>query len=247
MMDYTNKMGAAAKQQTMDLGLREYMLRVYNYMAAALALTGVSAFVTMSFDPIARLMFNFSEYGHVTGTTMFGMLVMISPIGIAWYFFSGAGRMDVSKSQMMLAIYSVLTGMSLASLGFIYTGESIARTFFICSSVFGAMSIYGYTTKKDLTSMGSFAVMGMIGLLIATLINMFLHSPAIYFATSILGVVIFMGITAWNTQQMKSVYYSVGGGEMGQRMAVVSAFTLYLDFINLFLYLLRFFGVRRDN
>jgi len=247
MMDYTNKMGAAAKQQTMDLGLREYMLRVYNYMAAALALTGVSAFVTMSFDPIARLMFNFSEYGHVTGTTMFGMLVMISPIGIAWYFFSGAGRMDVSKSQMMLAIYSVLTGMSLASLGFIYTGESIARTFFICSSVFGAMSIYGYTTKKDLTSMGSFAVMGIIGLLIATLINMFLHSPAIYFATSILGVVIFMGITAWNTQQMKSVYYSVGGGEMGQRMAVVSAFTLYLDFINLFLYLLRFFGVRRDN
>jgi FtsH-binding integral membrane protein len=136
--------------------------------------------------------------------------------------------------------------MSLSSLGFIYTGTSIARTFFITSSVFGAMSIYGYSTKRDLTSFGSFMVMGMFGLLIVSVVNMFLNSSAIFFVTSILGVFIFMGIIAWNTQKMKATYYAVGGGEMGQRMAVVSAFSAYLDFINLFLYMIRFFGTRRD-
>ncbi len=247
MTDYTKSMNASASTKTMDLGLREYMLKVYNYMAAALAITGVAAFVTMSVDPITRMMFNFTPYGQVTGLTGLGWLVTLSPIGIALYFFSNAMRMDVSRARLMLWIYAGLTGMSLATLGFMYTGESLARTFFICASVFGAMSLYGYTTKRDLTSFGSFMTMGMFGLMIVMVVNMFMHSPAIYFATSFLGVAIFMGIIAWNTQKMKMTYYSVGGGEMGQRMAVVSAFSLYLDFINLFLYLLRFFGVRRDS
>jgi FtsH-binding integral membrane protein len=222
------------------------MLKVYNYMATALAITGMAAFLTMSVDPIARLIFNFNEYGQVMGTTTIGMIIMIAPIGIAIYFFSGAMRMDVQKAQTLLWVYAIFTGMSLSSLGFIYTGTSIARTFFITSSVFGAMSIYGYSTKRDLTSFGSFMVMGMFGLLIVSVVNMFLNSSAIFFVTSILGVFIFMGIIAWNTQKMKATYYAVGGGEMGQRMAVVSAFSAYLDFINLFLYMIRFFGTRRD-
>jgi uncharacterized protein len=247
MIDYTTQMKTSAADRAVDQGLRQYMLKVYNYMALALGVTGVSAFLTMTVPFLSRLMFNFSEYGHITGTTFIGLVIMFSPIGIAWYFFSNAMNSSVEKSQIMLWVYSALTGMSLASLGFIYTGESIARTFFICSGVFGAMSIYGYTTKRDLTSMGSFMVMGMIGLLVASLVNMFMQSAAIYFATSLLGVIIFTGIIAWNTQRLKSTYFAVGGGEMGQRMAVVSAFSLYLDFLNLFLYLIRFFGVRKDN
>ncbi len=246
MSRYSNESTGFAKSQEIDVGLREYMLKVYNYMSTALAITGVAATLTMSIQPIARLIFNFTPYGQVTGPTMIGMLIMLAPIGIAFYFFSGIARMDVKKAQTLLWVYAVLTGMSLSSLGYIYTGTSLARTFFIAASVFGAMSIYGYTTKKDLTTFGSFMVMGMFGLLIVSLVNVFLHSSAIFFATSLLGVFIFMGIIAWNTQKMKATYYSVGGGEMGQKMAVVSAFSAYLDFINLFLYMLRFFGTRRD-
>ena len=248
MINYTAKIRTAeGSRAKVDMGLRAYMLSVYNYMATALVMTGVSAYLTMNVDFLARIMFTFSEYGHVTGTTGFGMLIMLSPIGIAWYFFSGAAKMDVERSKLMLWIYAGLTGMSLASLGFIYTGTTIARTFFITASVFGAMSLYGYTTKRDLTSMGSFLVMGMIGVLLASLVNMFMHSPAIYFATSILGTLIFTGLIAWDAQKIKSMYFAVGGGEMGRRMAVVGAFSLYLDFINLFLFLIRFLGVRRDQ
>ncbi|MEY3197526.1 MAG: hypothetical protein RLZZ59_897 [Pseudomonadota bacterium] len=246
-MDYTTQIKSASSSKTMDIGLREYMLKVYNYMALALGVTGIAAYATMNIPFVARLMFNFSEYGHVTNTTMLGMIIMISPIFIAFYFFSNAMNVSVEKSQIMLWVYSALTGMSLSSLGFVYTGESIARTFFICASLFGTMSIYGYTTKRDLTAMGSFMIMGVIGLLIASLVNMFMNSPGLYFATSVLGVIIFTGIVAWNTQRIKDTYFAVGGGELGQRMAVVSAFSLYLDFINLFLYLIRFFGVRRND
>ena len=139
-----------------------------------------------------------------------------------------------------------MSTISLASLALIYTGESIARTFFICASVFGGMSLYGYTTNRDLTSMGSFFIMGLLGLIIASLVNLFLKSSALYFATSLIGIAIFMGLIAWDTQKIKSMYFSSGGGELGQKMSIMAAFTLYLDFINLFLYLLRFFGNRRN-
>lgn len=248
MINYTTKTHSSESSTSkVDAGLRVYMLNVYNYMAMALVMTGVTSYATMNIDFLARLMFNFSEYGHVTGTTGFGMLIMLSPIGIAWYFFSGAAKMDIEKSKLMLWIYAGLTGMSLSSLGFVYTGASLARTFFITASVFGAMSLYGYTTKRDLTSMGSFLVMGLIGVLLASIVNIFMQSPAIYFVTSILGTFIFTGLIAWDAQKIKGVYFMVGGGEMGRRMAVVGAFTLYLDFINLFLFLIRFLGVRRDN
>jgi uncharacterized protein len=231
--------------KSMDEGLRKYLLSVYNYMASALVVTGIAAYATMNFEPLTNLVFQFDSFGYFTGYTGFGKLLMWSPLFVALYFFYGRGEMSVQKSQKVLWLYAALTGISLSSLGFIYTGESIARTFFITSSVFGGMSLYGYTTKRDLTSMGSFLVMGVLGLIIASVVNMFMHSPAIHFVTSLLGVAIFMGMIAWDTQKMKSIYYSVGGGEMGQRMAVVGAFSLYLDFINLFLYLLRFFGDRR--
>jgi len=135
-------------------------------------------------------------------------------------------------------------GMSLASLGFVYTGASITKTFFICSAMFGGMSLYGYSTKKDLTSMGSFLFMGLIGLIVASLVNIFFRSPAIEFALSFLGVLIFTGLIAYDTQKLKSLYQ---GADSNSKIGIIAAFTLYLDFINLFIYLLRFFGTRKDN
>jgi FtsH-binding integral membrane protein len=158
----------------------------------------------------------------------------------------GFGKMSLETTKVLFWLYAGLTGAALASLGLIYTGESIARTFFICASVFGGMSLYGYTTHRDLTSMGSFLIMGLLGLIVASLVNIFLQSSAIYFATSLIGVAIFMGLIAWDTQKIKSMYFAYGGGELGQKMSIMAAFTLYLDFINLFLYLLRFFGNRKN-
>jgi len=244
MMDYTK--AYADTHKGFDQGLREYMLKVYNYMALGLVITGLAAFITVS-TPIVNLMFNFSPMGEFIGTTGLGLLVMIAPVAIAIYFFWGFGTLDFSKARFLFWLYSALTGMSLSSLGFMYTGDSIARTFFICASVFGAMSLYGYTTKRDLTSIGSFMVMGLFGVIIASVVNIFMKSPAIYFATSFLGVIIFMGLIAWDTQKLKSYYYSARNSEAGQKMSILGAFILYLDFINLFIFLLRFFGVARKN
>jgi hypothetical protein len=244
MIDYTKTVSGV--QKGYDEGLRNYMLNIYNYMGLALLVTAVAGFATFSFEPLTRLMFYVGPRGEFLGNTGIGLLVMLAPVGIALYFFMGIGRMSVNAAQSLFWVYSALTGMSLASLGLIYTGESLVKTFFICAALFGGMSLYGYTTKKDLTSMGSFMIMGLLGLIIVGLVNMFLRSPAIEFATSLLGVAIFTGLIAWDTQKLKAIYYSAGGGEIGQKLAVVGAFNLYLDFINLFLYLIRFFGQRRD-
>ncbi|WPY00548.1 Bax inhibitor-1/YccA family protein [Candidatus Trichorickettsia mobilis] len=245
MIDYTKTFAGA--QKTYDAGLREYMLKIYNYMTIALVITGVMAFAVATSESLTALMFTFSPAGKFTGNTGFGWLIVLAPIAIAFYFFMGMGRLSLSSTKILFWVYSALTGMSLASLALVYTGESIARTLFICASLFGAMSLYGYTTQKDLTSFGSFLMMGLIGLILASLVNIFFNSPAISFVTSLIGVGIFMGLIAWDTQKLKSMYYTSGGGELGQKMAIMGAFTLYLDFINLFLYLIRFFGnVRRD-
>ena len=236
MIDYTKTLTATPKNKTFDEGLRKYMLKVYNYMALALLLTGVAAVTTISVEPIYNLMFQ----------TGFGTIIMFAPLGIALYFFMGFGRMNLKTAQILFWVYAGLTGMSLAYLALIYTGASIARTFFICSSVFGAMSLYGYSTSRDLTSMGSFFAMGLIGLIIASLVNLFLKSSALSFATSLIGIVVFMGLIAWDTQKIKSMYYMAGNDEVGQKLSIMAAFTLYLDFINLFLYLMRFLGNRRD-
>jgi len=243
MIDYTKSF--VKDKGSFDEGLRNYMLKIYNFMAIGLLVTGVFAFSTLHFPPLASLMFNIGPNGEFMGTSGLGMLISFAPLGIAIYFFMGLGRMSVNTAQTLFWVYAAVMGMSLSYLGLVYTGQSLARTFFICASVFGAMSLYGYSTKSDLTSMGSFLIMGLIGLIVVSLVNIFLRSPAIDFATSFIGIAIFMGLTAWDTQKLKTIYYSSGGGEMGQKMAVMGAFTLYLDFINLFLYMLRFFGDRK--
>ena len=243
MIDYTKSF--VKDKGSFDEGLRNYMLKIYNFMAIGLLVTGVFAFSTLNFPPLASLMFNIGPNGEFMGTSGLGMLISFAPLGIAIYFFMGLGRMSVNTAQTLFWVYAAVMGMSLSYLGLVYTGQSLARTFFICASVFGAMSLYGYSTKSDLTSMGSFLIMGLIGLIVVSLVNIFLQSPAIDFATSFIGIAIFMGLTAWDTQKLKTIYYSSGGGEMGQKMAVMGAFTLYLDFINLFLYMLRFFGDRK--
>lgn len=245
MIDYTKTHSRA--QPEFDAGLREYMLKVYNYMAAALAVTGFSAFATFTFEPLTKLIFNVGAGGEFLGMTPVGMIFMFAPLAIVLYFSFNITTMDVEKSKLMLWVYAALNGVSLSSLAFIYTGDSIIRTFFITSSVFAAMSIYGYTTKKDLTSLGSFLIMGLFGIIIASIANIFFQSSALYLATSLIGTVIFMGLIAWDTQKLKAYYFSVGGGVIGQRMAIVGAFSLYLDFINMFIYLLRFFGDRKNN
>jgi len=247
MIDYTKAFSVTQqKQQVFDAGLRAYMLKIYNLMACALALTGAMAIATLSFEPLTRLIFNIGPSGQLIGTSGLGMLLMLAPLGIGLYFFMGFGSLSLEKAKVLLWLYSGLMGISLSELGLIYTGESIAKTFFITASVFGAMSLYGYTTQRDLTSIGSFLVMGLAGIIIASLVNMFFRSPATDFAISVLGVGIFMGLIAWDTQKLKSFYYMSGGGEVGQKFAVLGAFTLYLDFINLMLYMLRFFGQRKD-
>lgn len=244
MIEYVKSV-AAKESRGFDQGLRDYMLKIYNYMALALLVTATMAYATLNFEPLLRLMYNIGPNGEFLGTTGFATLVTFAPLGIALYFFMGMGRMSVQTAQTLFWVYSAVMGMSLSNLGLIYTGQSLAKTFLICSSVFGGMSLYGYNTKKDLTSIGSFLVMGLIGLIIVSIVNFFLQSAAIDFATSFIGVGIFMGLIAWDTQKLKSIYYSVGGGEMGQKVSIMGAFTLYLDFINLFLYMLRFFGNRK--
>ena len=243
MIDYTKSF--ATDKQGFDEGLRSYMLKIYNFMAMGLVITGVFAFATLNFPPLASLMFNIGPNGEFLGTTGFGMLMSFAPLGIAIYFFMGMGSLSVGTAQLLFWVYAALMGISLSYLGLVYTGQSLAKTFFICSSVFGAMSIYGYTTKRDLTSVGSFLIMGLIGMIVVSLVNIFLRSPAIDFATSFIGIFIFVGLIAWDTQKLKTMYYASGGGEFGQKMAIIGAFSLYLDFINLFLHLLRFFGDRK--
>lgn len=230
MIDYTTSTHTTAK--THDEGLRQFMLKVYNLMAAALLLTGSAAIVTISWTPLANLMFN----------TAFGSIIAFAPLAIALYFFFGFSKLSIQSAQTLFWIYAALVGMSLSYLFLIYTTISIARTFFICAAVFGMMSLYGYNTNKDLTSWGSFFLMGLVGLLLTSLVNLFLQSPAVYFASSFLGVIIFIGLIAWDTQKIKSFYFTNTDNHLAQKMSIVAAFNLYLDFINLFLHLIRFLG-----
>ncbi len=228
-----------------DLGLRAYMLRVYNYMASALALTGIVALATAK-SPALLEMFYRVQGDHVVGLSGMGYLVMFAPIGLVLWLGMGINRMSVGTAQGIFWAYAVLIGLSLSTIFLTFTGESIARAFFVTSGTFGAMSLYGYSTKRDLTGMGSFMMMGLIGLLIAMMVNMFLHSSALNFATSVLGVVIFVGLTAWDTQKLKGIYYNLeGNADALAKSTIMGALSLYMDFINIFMYMLRFMGDRR--
>jgi FtsH-binding integral membrane protein len=212
----------------------------------ALAVTGLAAFATLNFEPLMKLVYILGPNKELMGVTPLGWLINFSPLIISIYFFMGFANMDLKKAQSVFWIFSATMGVSLSYLGLVYTGESLVKTFFICSASFAAMSMYGYSTKKDLTSFGQFLIVGLIGLIVASFINMFLGSPAVYYATSFVGIFIFLGLIAWDTQKIKMFYYQAGGGELGQKMAVLAALSLYMDFINLFIYMLRFFGDRRN-
>ncbi len=217
-------------------GMRAYMLKVYNYMAIALVITGVVAFGTASSPVMLKAI-----YG-----TPLQWVVALAPLGIVMYLSFRVMKLSMQAAQAWFWAFSVAMGLSLSYIFMLYTGASVARVFFITSGVFGSMSLYGYTTKKDLTGIGSFLIMGLWGVILASLVNIFLKSSGLEFAISLIGVVIFVGLTAYDTQRIKQMYYQVGNdGEMAGKAAIMGALTLYMDFINLMIMLLRFMGNRR--
>ena len=244
-----NKVKAATKTTVvMDEGLRAYMLKVYNYMATGVLLTGIVALISFNISVVtdaSGAIVSFTEFGNTLFFSGFKWLVMLAPLGIVFYMSFGINKMSASKAQTVFWIFAALMGLSLSWILLVYTGKSVARVFFITSATFGAMSLYGYTTKRDLTKLGSFLMMGLIGIIIASLINIFMKSSMMYFVISILGVLIFVGLTAYDTQKIKNMYVESDSGELIGKKAVMGALTLYLDFINLFIMLLRLFGQRR--
>tara|TARA_B100000579_G_scaffold17956_1_gene12662 strand:- start:703 stop:1464 length:762 start_codon:yes stop_codon:yes gene_type:complete len=240
----------AAQQTTvvMDEGLRAYMLKVYNYMASGILLTGIIALLSFKMSVVtdtSGAITGFTSLGNTLFFSGFKWVVMLAPLGIVFYMSFGIKNMSASKAQTVFWIFAALMGLSLSWILLVYTGASVARVFFITSATFGAMSIYGYTTKRDLTKLGSFLMMGLIGIIIASVVNIFMKSSMMYFVISILGVLIFVGLTAYDTQKIKNMYASSDTGELIGKKAVMGALTLYLDFINLFIMLLRLFGQRR--
>ncbi|MCC7260191.1 MAG: Bax inhibitor-1/YccA family protein [Alphaproteobacteria bacterium] len=217
-----------------DEGLRTYMLRVYNYMAGALGLSGIVAFVTANTPVLFNAIFG----------TPFFWVVALAPLGIAMYSGAKVQTMSVKAAQTWFWVFAAVMGLSMASIFVIYTGASVARVFFITAGTFGAMSIYGYSTHRDLTGMGSFLIMGAIGIMLASIVNIFLESQPLHMAISVIGVLVFVGLTAYDTQRIKQIY-RVLSGDMLEKVAIQGALSLYLDFINLFMMLLRLMGDRR--
>jgi FtsH-binding integral membrane protein len=226
--------GAAASQAEIDQGLRQYMLRVYNYMASGLALTGI----------VSWLAYSSGFYESIAHTPLM-WIVMLAPIALVFFFSFKLESMSFATAQTVFWAYAGLMGLSLAAIFAVYTGASIARVFFITAGTFAGTSLWAYTTRADLSRVGSFMMMGLIGIIIASVVNISLASPALYFAISIAGVVVFVGLTAYDTQKIKEMYLESDLGEVMGKKALMGALALYLDFINLFLMLLRFFGDRR--
>ncbi|MDA1090524.1 MAG: Bax inhibitor-1/YccA family protein [Proteobacteria bacterium] len=236
--------GATAEAVSIDAGLRAYMLRVYNYMASGLALTGIVAYATANTPALMSLFYTASPQGFAQ-PTMLAYIAMFSPLAFILALSFGINKMQASTAQAVFWGFAAVMGLSLSHIFLSFTGSSIARVFFITSGTFAGMSLYGYTTKKDLTGLGSFLFMGLIGLIIASIVNMFLQSSAMQFVISVVGVLIFVGLTAYDTQKIKSMYAEADGSETASKKAIMGALTLYLDFINLFMMLLRLFGDRR--
>ncbi len=226
---------AEAEAAEIDVGLRSYMLRVYNYMASGLALTGIVAYVVANTPALMQAIY---------GTPLM-WLVMLSPLAFVLFLGFRIHRIRASTAQLVFWLFSGVMGLSLASIFIVYTQTSIARVFFITAGTFAAMSLYGYTTKKDLSGWGSFLFMGLIGIIIAMVVNIFLASPALYFAISVIGVLVFTGLTAYDPQRIKEMYLASDTAEISSKKAIMGALRLYLDFINLFIMLLALLGQRR--
>ncbi len=238
--------GYRTDQVTIDAGLRAHMIRVYNYMAAGVALTGVVAWFTFS-AAVTQVggALELTQFGHLIFQSPLLWVLVLAPLGLVMLLSFGINRLSAPTALMLFFVYAGLLGLSLASIFLVYTGESITRVFFISAATFGALSLWGYTTQRNLTAMGSFMFMGLIGIIIASLVNIFLASSGLAWAISVIGVVVFAGLTAYDTQAIKEMYSPMDDGTVAGRKAVMGALRLYLDFINLFLMLLRMFGDRR--
>ncbi len=247
MADYDNRIarGTITATAGYDAGLRAHMLRVYNLMAGALGLTGVTAYAVANTPVLLNAIYAVNAQGQLAPTIL-GWVVMLAPLALVFFLSFRINSMSQGTAQLTFWSYAALVGASLASLFLLYTGSSIALTFFVTAATFGTMSLYGYTTKRDLTGMGNFLFMGLIGILIASLANMFFQSAMVTFVVSVLGVLIFTGLTAWDTQKIKQTYLAIGhDASLAGKAAIMGALSLYMDFLNIFLFLLRFMGDRR--
>ena len=229
---------AAAARDGIDEGLRRYMLRVYNYMSLGLALTGVVAFTVANTPAILQFFYT------PTGPTILAYIAMFSPLVFVLVISFGIHKLSTPTVQLLFWGFAGAMGLSLTHIFLVYTGTSIARVFFITASVFAAMSLYGYTTKRDLTGIGSFLFMGLIGIVIASVVNIFLQSSMMQFIISVVGVLVFVGLTAYDTQNIKNEYNAGDSRDVAEKKSINGALRLYLDFINLFIMMLHLFGNR---
>jgi len=240
------RLGARA-DMAVDQGLRSYMLSVYNYMAGALALTGLVAYFAYNAavqetagGPVL------TAFGETLYASPLKWVVMLAPLAFILVLSFGIQKLSLAATQLTFWAFAGVMGLSLSSIFLVYTGQSITTTFFVTAAAFGSLSLYGYTTKRDLTGMGSFLFMGLIGIIIAMVVNIFLASSALQFAISVLGVLIFAGLTAYDTQRIKGMYYEGDSVAAAGKKAIMGALSLYLDFINMFMFLLQFMGSQRS-
>jgi FtsH-binding integral membrane protein len=264
--NYASPFGRAAGRvdaATVDAGLRAYMLRIYNYMSIGLAITGLAALGVYKFAVtsdaaeavrsasgaairVAEGQF-LTSFGYAMFASPLKWLFILAPLAMVMVISFGIDRLRPATAQMLFWVFSALMGISLSSIFLVYTHTSIVRVFFITAATFGALSLYGYTTKRDMSGMGSFLFMGLIGIIIASLVNLFLASSMLQFVVSVVGVLVFAGLTAWDTQRLKNDYiygYASQGGDIAERAAITGALSLYLNFINLFTLLLQLLGQR---
>jgi FtsH-binding integral membrane protein len=244
----TARSGYRADQVAIDAGLRAYMIRVYNYMASGVALTGIVAWLTYSaaVQSVADGRIVLTPFGQSIYSGPASLILLFDTLGLVFFLSFRINRLQPSTALALFMVYAGLLGLMLSSIFLTYTGSSITRTFFIAAASFGALSLYGYTTKRDLNAFGKFLFMGLIGIILASLVNLFVHSSGMSFIISIAGVLIFSGLIAYDTQKIKEQYSEAYGTEMAEKVAIFGALSLYLDFVNLFQFLMSFMGQSRD-
>ncbi|MGO9420439.1 Bax inhibitor-1/YccA family protein [Roseiarcus sp.] len=241
--------GYARSGAAVDQGLRAYMIGVYNYMTLGLGVTGLAAWLAFQFGTVSvgdgRLAL--TDFGHAIYVSPLRWLIVLSPLALVFWLSARLDQMSVSTARNAFIAFAALIGLSMSALLVVYTGASIGRAFFATAAAFASLSLYGYTTQRSLSAMGSFMMMGVVGLIIASLLNLFLHSSGLQFGISLLAVVVFAGLTAWDTQAIKSMYYAGDGYDTIQKKSIHGALRLYLDFINMFQAILMLTGSNRNN
>jgi uncharacterized protein len=241
--------GLARSGVAVDEGLRAYMIGVYNYMTLGLGVTGLVAYAAFSLGTVqtAGGRLALTDFGHAIYVSPLRWLIVLSPLAIVFWISARITSMSVASARNAFVAFAALIGLSMSALLVVYTGASIGRAFFATAAAFASLSLYGYTTQRDLSAMGSFMMMGVVGLIIASLLNLFLQSSGLQFGLSILCVIIFAGLTAWDTQSIKQMYYAGDGYDMVQKKSIHGALRLYLDFINMFQAILMLTGSQRNN